>query len=294
MRVAPTLLGASKCRVGSRLVTIDEQRSFQIPEDFCRCSNQDTCQAGFTTSDETMEEPTPVFQHIPYQIPKAHPEIEVTEEFSRAANARVLARALPTLEQTFYFHNCLFSGDFVYTNFESTSFWQIYLNGLKLNNAAVTSRLSIAALLSLSTPSCPLKSTPLNWGVAKEYVTSSLSRIVQWSRRKSGCWCKYLSTWIHTIKWCEVRRERKFVPGEVSPGVFTKLQCASCSVGSIAFCKRGALPRAMTHTHATKDTSLWTLTGEFTRTCLFDSRPSVHMCWQLPRAHMPTARNVRR
>ena len=101
-----------------------------------------------------------MFQHIPYQIPKAHPEIEVTEEFSRAANARVLAHALPTLEQTFYFHNCLFSGDFVYTNFESTSFWQIYFNGLKLNNAAVTSRLSIAALLSLSTPSCPLKSTP--------------------------------------------------------------------------------------------------------------------------------------
>jgi len=49
-----------------------------------------------------------------------------------------------------------FSGDFVFSNFESTSFWQIYLNGLKLNNAAVTSRLSIAALLSLSTPSCPL------------------------------------------------------------------------------------------------------------------------------------------
>ena len=43
----------------------------------------------------------------------------------------------------------------------------------------------------------------------------------------------------------------------VSPSVFTKLQCASCSVGSIAFCTRGALPRAMSHTHATKDTSLW-------------------------------------
>ena len=30
----------------------------------------------------------------------AHPDIEVTEELSRAANARVLARALPTLERT--------------------------------------------------------------------------------------------------------------------------------------------------------------------------------------------------
>ena len=36
------------------------------------------------------------------QIPKAHPDIEVAEEFSRAANARVPARALPTLERTFY------------------------------------------------------------------------------------------------------------------------------------------------------------------------------------------------
>ena len=41
-------------------------RSFQIPEDFCRCSNQDICQAGFTTFDETMVEPTPVFHHVPY------------------------------------------------------------------------------------------------------------------------------------------------------------------------------------------------------------------------------------
>ena len=57
-------------------------------------------------------------------------------------------------------HSAHFSGDFVQRNFESTSFWQISLNGLKLNNAAVTSRLAIAALLSLSRPSCPLKSTP--------------------------------------------------------------------------------------------------------------------------------------
>ena len=40
------------------------------------------------------------------QIQNAHPDIEVTEEFSRAANARVLARALPNLERTVSGGNC--------------------------------------------------------------------------------------------------------------------------------------------------------------------------------------------
>ena len=116
-------------------------------------------------------------------------------------------------------HSAHFSENFVYTNLESASFWQIYLNGLKLHSAAVTSRLSIAALLSLLTPSCPLKSAPQlqchahdSLCVAKEFGTFPLSRIVQRSRRRSGCRYKYLSPWIHTVKWCEVRRECEFVP----------------------------------------------------------------------------------
>ena len=166
----------------------------------------------------------------------------------------------------------------MYTNFESTSFWQIYLNGLKLNNAAVTSRLSIAALLSLSTPSCPL------------------SRIVQRSRRRSGCCCKYLAPWIHTVKWCETRREREFVPGgsllvssrgcSVPPAV----SGASRSAKEVLFLEQN-------HIHMQKRThhcGFATLTREFTRTCLFDSRPSVQICWQLPRAHMSTTGKVRR
>ena len=53
-----------------------------------------------------------------------------------------------------------------------------------------------------------------------------------------------------------------------------QLQCASCSVGSITFCKRGALPRAKSHTHATKDTSLWIRDS--------DRRVHAHLLVRLP------------
>ena len=62
--------------------------------------------------------------------------------------------------------------------------------------------------------------------VAKECGTFSLSRMLQWSRRRSGSWCEDLSPSIHTVRLCEVRRRRRFSRG-VSPSEFTKLQCAS-------------------------------------------------------------------
>ena len=98
--------------------------------------------------------------------------------------------------------------------------------------------------------------------------TFPLWRILQWSRRKRGCWCKYLSPWIHTVKWCEV------CSCGVSPSLFTQLQCASCSVGSIAFCKRGALPEQC-HIHMRQRIHHWRIRDS-------DKRVHAHLPVRLP------------
>ena len=75
----------------------------------------------------------------------------------------------------------------------------------------------------------------------------------------------------------------------------------SCSVppevsGTSRFLQKRCSFRAMSQTHATEDTSLVTsrLWQENSRAPASTRRPSVQKCWQLPRAHMSTARNVRR
>ena len=66
--------------------------------------------------------------------------------------------------------------------------------------------------------------------------------------------------------------------------MFKKLKCSSCSVGASRSAKEVLFQSNVPYTsnRGYIIDRFATLTREFTRTCLFDSRPSVQKCWQLP------------